>query len=529
MGIKSNRWDPTTWRLQDVVNLDQIGPRMWTTLKETWYMGFTSFGGPPVHFKIFRDKYVTKLHWIDETVYQELFSICQAFSGPGSTKMHYCINLIRLGFLPAVFSFFLWSLPGALGMFALALGISNVGETLPRAVYALLSGLNAATVGIIALAAVQLAQKAITDKMTRLLVYLSAAAGLLYNALWYFPVLMLAAGVAAVVWDFRWLHPPVLWFVGLFKKKKTERETDVEREVELREQVPAGSGAERGEVGEELRRSQEGKGKQPEGARERHSGGDGDGTSQQQLRREEEEVEERVVPQTHKINLMSWKSGLALIIAFLASFVAVMLTRGLIPTNPLLYRLFSNLYLAGTIIFGGGPVVIPLLREYIVAENWVSTRDFLIGLALIQGFPGPNFNFAVYLGTLTAINGGHSGALGGFLGFLAIFLPGIWTVHGTMGLWSAIRGWRWVKSSLRGINAAAVGLIYTAVYRLWQIGWIDEGFSSGKSLADDPWWVVVTAGSYVGGAWFGVEPPVACIFGAVLGLVRYGVVEAQGY
>ncbi|KAK0729019.1 chromate transporter-domain-containing protein [Apiosordaria backusii] len=532
MGLKSKRWDPSTWRLEDFVNLDQMGPRLWTTFKENWYMGFTSFGGPPVHFKIFRDKYVTKLHWIDETVYQELFSICQAFSGPGSTKMHYCINLIHLGFPPAVFSFFLWSLPGALGMFGLAIGISNVRETLPRAVYALLSGLNAATVGIIALAAVQLAQKAITDKLTRSLVFLGAAAGLLYNALWYFPVLMLAAGVVSVVWDFKWLHPPVLWVVALVKGKKKERGVDEEREVELRGvQVPAGSGAEREEVREEVRRSQEGngKGKQPEGARERYSGGGGDRTSQEQLQQEQEEEEARVVPTSHQISVMSWKSGLALIIAFLASFIAVMLTRGLIPTNPLLYRLFSNLYLAGTIIFGGGPVVIPLLREYIVAENWVSPRDFLIGLALIQGFPGPNFNFAVYLGALTAINGGHSGVLGAFLGFLAIFVPGLWTVHGTMGVWSAIRGWRWVKSSLRGVNAAAVGLIYTAVYRLWQIGWIDEGFSNGKSLADDPWWVVVTAGSYVGGAWFGVEPPVACIFGAVLGLVRYGVVEAQGY
>lgn len=93
-----------------------------------------------------------------------------------------------------------------------------------------------------------------------------------------------------------------------------------------------------------------------------------------------------------------------------------------------------------------------------------------------------------------------------------------------MGVWSAIRGWRWVRSALRGVNAAAVGLIYTAVYRLWQIGWIDEGFERGTSLAEDPWWVVVTASSYVGGCWFGVSPPVACVAGAVLGLVRYGVV-----
>jgi hypothetical protein len=82
-----------------------------------------------------------------------------------------------------------------------------------------------------------------------------------------------------------------------------------------------------------------------------------------------------------------------------------------------------------------------------------------------------------------------------------------------------------VKSALRGFNAAAVGLIYTAVYRLWQIGYIDEGFVQGTSLANDPWWVVVTATSFVGGSWFGLSPPAAIVLGAVLGLVRYGVVS----
>jgi chromate transport protein ChrA len=237
--------------------------------------------------------------------------------------------------------------------------------------------------------------------------------------------------------------------------------------------------------------------------------------------------ETRIVPADRRLKI-GWKSGLLLIVLFLLSFAAIMAVRSSAlahESNSLLYRLFSNMYLAGTIIFGGGPVVIPLLREYVVAEGWVSARDFLIGLALIQGFPGPNFNFAVYLGALAAFNAGYSPAAGAVLAFVGIFLPGLVTVHGIMGVWRAVRGWRWVRSALRGVNAAAVGLIYTAVYRLWQIGWIDEGFEQGTSLADDPWWVVVTATSYVGGCWFGVSPPVACIFGAVLGLVRYGVVQ----
>jgi len=80
-------------------------------------------------------------------------------------------------------------------MYGLSVGVSNISETLPRAAYTLLSGLNAATVGIIALAAVELSRKAITDKITRILVFLGAAAGMLYNTLWYFPLLMLLSTV----------------------------------------------------------------------------------------------------------------------------------------------------------------------------------------------------------------------------------------------------------------------------------------------------------------------------------------------
>jgi chromate transport protein ChrA len=97
-------------------------------------------------------------------------------------------------------------------MYALAIGISRVSNILPLPVYALLSGLNAATVGVIAFAAVQLASRAITDPLSRLIVVVSACAGLCYNALWYFPILMVGGGISTVVWD--------LWarsFVGKLK------------------------------------------------------------------------------------------------------------------------------------------------------------------------------------------------------------------------------------------------------------------------------------------------------------------------
>lgn len=86
-------------------------------------------------------------------------------------------------------------------MYALSLGVQNISKTLPEPVYALLSGLNASTVGIVALAAVQLAEKAINDRLSRILVIFGACAGLCYNALWYFPVLMLSGGFATALWD----------------------------------------------------------------------------------------------------------------------------------------------------------------------------------------------------------------------------------------------------------------------------------------------------------------------------------------
>lgn len=203
-----------------------------------------------------------------------------------------------------------------------------------------------------------------------------------------------------------------------------------------------------------------------------------------------------------------------------------MLLRGLLKPPPLPLALFANMFLAGTIIFGGGPVVIPLLRSYVVDPGWVSPRDFLLGLAIIQAFPGPNFNFGVFLGALTLAGTGTPTIVGALLGFVGIFLPGLTLSVGVQGLWRVLRTKPIVTSLLRGINATAVGLVFTAVYRLWEIGYLTPDATNGKSLALEPWWVVVAAVTYAESAWFGVPPAAAIVFGAVLGLVWFGVVQS---
>lgn len=95
-----------------------------------------------------------------------------------------------------------------------------------------------------------------------------------------------------------------------------------------------------------------------------------------------------------------------------------------------------------------------------------------------------------------------------------------------MGLWSTVRRIRAVTACLRGVHATAVGLVFTAVYRLFEIGYLDRDVQDGGSLGRDPWWVVIIATTYVGGMHFKLSPPLAIILGAVMGLVWYGIVRA---
>ena len=161
-----------------------------------------------------------------------------------------------------------------------------------------------------------------------------------------------------------------------------------------------------------------------------------------------------------------------------------------------------------------------------MTPGWVTPRDFLLGVAVIQAFPGPNFNFVVYLGALALNNMPYPSFLGAVIAFLAMYTPGLFIVVGFMGLWRVISEKEWFLAVLRGVYAAAVGLIFTAVYKLWQMGRLTAEVQGGSPLGEDPWLVLITATAYVGGAWFRVSPPVAILAGGALGVARWGVIDA---
>lgn len=120
--------------------------------------------------------------------------------------------------------------------------------------------------------------------------------------------------------------------------------------------------------------------------------------------------------------------------------------------------LADSFYRAGSLVFGGGHVVLPLLEHEIVAAGWVRPEDFLAGYGATQAVPGPLFTFASYLGALA---GGIPGAL---LATVAIFLPAFLLVVGSLPFWNQLRKSSSLQAALAGVNAAVVGILLAALY-----------------------------------------------------------------
>jgi chromate transporter len=149
------------------------------------------------------------------------------------------------------------------------------------------------------------------------------------------------------------------------------------------------------------------------------------------------------------------------IVAFV--LFAVLLAFSFWPQSDTVTSMFNAFYRSGALVFGGGHVVLPLLSDAVVKPGWVSETSFLAGYGAAQAVPGPLFTFGAYLGA--AASHPLSGVAGAALALVAIFLPGILLQLAALPFWSAMRGRTSVQASMRGINAAVVGLLAAALYR----------------------------------------------------------------
>ena len=119
-------------------------------------------------------------------------------------------------------------------------------------------------------------------------------------------------------------------------------------------------------------------------------------------------------------------------------------------------------YRAGALVFGGGHVVLPLLRESVVAHGWISESDFLAGYGAAQAVPGPLFTLSAYLGA--RLPGAQGGVLGACVALASIFLPGFLLVSGALPWWRSLGHSRATARAVAGVNAAVVGLLAAALY-----------------------------------------------------------------
>lgn len=166
--------------------------------------------------------------------------------------------------------------------------------------------------------------------------------------------------------------------------------------------------------------------------------------------------------------------------------------------------ILDRFYRAGSLVFGGGHVVLPLLEREVVAPGWVSHDQFLAGYGAAQAVPGPLFSFSAYLGAV--MTPGPGGALGGLWALLALFLPALLLVAGTLPFWQVLRTRPAAQAALRGANAAVVGVLLAAlIHPVGTAGITDlrsaavaAGAFALLQFARTPAWAVVIGAAFAG-------------------------------
>jgi chromate transporter len=195
--------------------------------------------------------------------------------------------------------------------------------------------------------------------------------------------------------------------------------------------------------------------------------------------------------------------GLFWLALFFALLLGLPLLTAVFPNQTL--AMVDAFYRSGSLVFGGGHVVLPLLQAEVVPTDWVDNDAFLAGYGAAQAVPGPLFTFAAFLGA--SMNQAPTGWLGGLICLLAIFAPSFLLVVGALPFWEHLRRNLRTQAALLGINAAVVGLLLAALYQpVWTSaihGPQDFGLALVALVALMFWklppWLVVLGSGILGG------------------------------
>jgi chromate transporter len=210
-------------------------------------------------------------------------------------------------------------------------------------------------------------------------------------------------------------------------------------------------------------------------------------------------------PRSTHVFKVSRSAGLVALAAFL-----VLLLGGpvlfAVTRNDVIAR-FDAFYRSGALVFGGGHVVLPLLKAAVVDPGWISQDRFLAGYGAAQAMPGPLFTFGAYLGA--AMPTPPNGVAGGLFGLVAIFLPGLLALVAALPFWGVLRTRPSAQAAMRGANAAVVGILGAALYNPLWTSTVASPVDFATALAG---FVLLTA--------FRAPPIVVVALGVAAGLAR---------
>lgn len=334
-------------------------------------LGVTCFGGPVAHIGYFRQAFVERRRWLDESSFADLVALSQFLPGPASSQVVFSLGLMRGGWLGGLAASAGFTLPSAIAMLLFAYASKDMSGPLAEGV---LHGLKLVAVAIVSQAVWGMAFSLCPDR-TR--------AGIALVALILVTAMGGAAGqVAAIVLG------------GCAGALLCRAAT-----VTATGQLPP-------------------------------------------------------IPVSRTV-------GVLLISTFTVLLVVPPLLLAGRVWSPTL-GLFEAFYRSGALVFGGGHVVLPLLRDAVVTPGWVTPDAFLAGYGAAQAMPGPLFTFAAYLGAVAEPT--PNGIVGAVIALVAIFLPGLLLVAGLLPFWDTFRRRPSAQATMRGTNAAVVGILGAALY-----------------------------------------------------------------
>lgn len=404
------------------------------------FFGLVSFGGPNAHISFLLQKYVEQKKWLPAAVFQEMLSVCQSIPGPTSTQMTAGIGLLSGGLPGLLITLSLFLLPGAITMGVMGWLLSSHADKISSwrddstVFQGITNGLIIAAIATIAVAAMKLAKRALTDRYCIVVCCISCVVAVLASQFWWiYPLIFVLAGSSSVFYLRKFKSPA---------PQPQPSQATVAAEDDVLLQIPT--------------------------------------------------------------DLVSRPVAIGCVVGYVALLVSLMAIRrtSLGEEHPML--VYCEIFLrVGSLIFGGGHVVIPELTSELVAGGLLSSHQFLESFVLVSLLPGAMFNMSVCLGMIL------DGIRGAILCWICLFLPGILLLIAALHFWAEFRKRApAIAEALYGINAAALGLIIAAMALLW-----------AEMVGSDANKATIFIAAYLIHGVFDLDVPFAIVTGAACGLV----------